>query len=169
MRIVQQGDYIQIHYVKRFPDGSVVSSRSRGDPPLGLTVGTDHRRLPGLGSGLLGSAPGDRVTLTVPAERAYGLPDPSRIRRLARERFSGHQTLTVGKWIRILDHRGRRRLVRIVEVRERVVVVDTNHPRAGQAMDLEVEVISIQGPGTGADGQSRGAGQAAGPLPGAAE
>jgi peptidylprolyl isomerase len=169
MRTVQEGDQVQVHYVKRFPDGSVVSSRSRGDAPLGLTAGTDHPRLPGLGSGLVGSAPGDRVTLIVPAEQAYGLPDPSRIRRLARKRFPGDQALPVGKWVRILDQQRRRRLVRIVEVGKRVVVVDTNHRRAGQAMDLEVEVISIQDPVAGADGQGRGAEKAAGPHPGAGE
>lgn len=154
MPTAQQGDRVQVHYVKRFQDGSGVSSRSRGDAPLELTIGTDHRRLPGLGLGLVGLAPGNHVKLSVPAERAYGLPDPDRIFRLARTRFSGRQTLPVGSWIRVLDRRGRRRLVRIMEVHDRMVVVDTNHPRAGQALELEVEVVSIQGPAAGSD--SRG-------------
>jgi FKBP-type peptidyl-prolyl cis-trans isomerase 2 len=142
MRTVEKGDRVQVHYVKRFQDGSVVSSRSRGKP-LELTVGTDHPRLPGLGLALVGSSPGSRVTLALPAEQAYGLNDPSRIRRLARNRISEHQALPVGKWVRITDVLGRRP-VRIVEVGDRVVVVDTNHPRAGQSLEMEIEVISIQ-------------------------
>ena len=153
MRTVQQGDRVRVHYVKRFQDGSVASSRSGDGAPLELTVGTDHRRLPGLGSGLVGLAPGNHVTLSVPAERAYP-PDPGRIFRLARARFPEHQALPVGKWVRIPDGRGRRRLVRIVEVRDQVVVVDTNHPRAGQALELEVELISIQPPDAAADLQN---------------
>jgi FKBP-type peptidyl-prolyl cis-trans isomerase 2 len=149
MRTVQQGDRVQVHYVKRFQNGSVASSRSRGKPPLELTIGTDHPRLPGLGSGLVGLAPGNHVTVTVPAQRAYGLSDPGRIRRLARTRFAEHQTLPVGKWVRVVDRRGRRRLVRILEVRDQMVVVDTNHPWAGQALEVEVEIIAIHTPDAG--------------------
>jgi FKBP-type peptidyl-prolyl cis-trans isomerase 2 len=154
MRTVQQGDRVQVHYVKRFQDGSVASSRSRGHTPLELTIGIDHPRLPGLGLGLVGLAPGNHVTLAVPAERAYGLADPGRILRLARTRFPEPQALAAGKWVRILNRRGRRRLVRIVEVRDQMVVVDTNHPRAGQAMELEVEVITIHAPNAEADLQA---------------
>lgn len=150
MRTVQPGDRVQVHYVKRFQDGSVASSRDRGDAPLELTVGTDPPRLRGLGSGLVGLAPGGRVTLTLAAEQTHGTFDPGRVRRLARSRFGEHQALPVGKWLRILDRRGRRRLVRIVEVGDRVVVVDTNHPRAGQPLELQVELIAIHGPDGGA-------------------
>src|SRR5262245_37804324 len=143
MRTAQKGDRVQVHYMKRFPDGSVVSSRARGEAPLEVTVGTDHPRLPGLELRLVGLAPGDHATVTIPAERAYGLADPARIRRLARTRFAEYQALPVGKWLRIPDRRGRRRLVRVVEVRGRVVVVVTNHRRAGQAVELEVELITI--------------------------
>jgi peptidylprolyl isomerase len=151
MHTAQQGDRVQVHYVKRFQDGSVASSRSRGRPPVEVTVGTDHPRLPGLGLGLVGLAPGRHVTLTVPAERASGLPEPGRVRRLARTRFPEHQALPVGKWVQLLDRRGRRRLVRIVEVRERVVVVDARHPRAGQALELDVELLAIHAPDAGPD------------------
>jgi FKBP-type peptidyl-prolyl cis-trans isomerase 2 len=142
MRTVEKGDRVQVHYVKRFQDGSVVSSRSRGKP-LELTVGTAHPRLPGLGLALVGSSPGSRVTLALPAEQAYGLNDPGRIRRVARKRISDHQELPVGKWVRITDVLGRRP-VRIVEIRDRVVLIDTNHPRAGQSLEMEIEVIAIQ-------------------------
>ena len=66
MRIVQQGDRVQVHYVKRSPDGRTVSSRE----PLQLTVGINHARLPGLGVALVGLTEGQVATLTVPPERA---------------------------------------------------------------------------------------------------
>jgi hypothetical protein len=74
MQTAKQGDRVQVHNVKRFQDGSVASFRSRGRPPLELTVGTHHPRLPGLGLSLVGLAPGNHVTVNVPAERASGLP-----------------------------------------------------------------------------------------------
>jgi peptidylprolyl isomerase len=146
MRTAQQGDRVQVHYVKRWQDGSTVSSS--GGEPVEVTVGENCRRLPGLGLNLVGLAPGNRATLNVPAEQAHGASDPDRIFRLTRKRFTDGKALVIGKWVRIPDRQGRSRLVRILEVSETAVVVDNNHPRAGQALKLEVELIAIKGPET---------------------
>jgi FKBP-type peptidyl-prolyl cis-trans isomerase 2 len=142
MQTAQPGDRVQVHYVKRFQDGAVVSSRDKG--PLELTVGVDHPRLPGLGLALVGLPPGASTTVRVAPEVAYGPPDPSRIRRLDRSRFPKDLPLLLGKWVRIPDRRGRQRVVRILEVQPEMVVVDTNHRRAGQSLELEVELLDIQ-------------------------
>lgn len=145
MQTVQKGDRVQVHYVKRFEDGSVKSSRHQG--PLELTVGVDHPRLPGLGLALVGLAAGSKTTVCVPAERAYGPPNSARVHRLARSRFPKDQPLPVGQWVRMLNRKGRPCLVRILGIRNEVVLVDTNHRWAGQAMELHIELISIQAPG----------------------
>jgi peptidylprolyl isomerase len=147
MRTAQPGDRVQIHYVKRLQDGAVASSRGRG--PIEVTVGVDHPRLPGLGMALVGLAPGTSTTVRVPPERAYGPSDPARVRRLTRARFPLDQALPVGKWVRLRDRKGRSRLVRIVEVRGETVVVDANRRGAGQALELQVELIGIQARGAG--------------------
>jgi peptidylprolyl isomerase len=141
MQTAQSGDRVQVHYVKRFQDGTAASSRDRA--PLELTVGTDHPRLPGLGLALVGLAPGASTTVRVPAEKAYGPSDPARVRRWARSRFPTDQLLAVGKWVRVSNRQGQRRVVRILEVQGPTVVVDTNRRGAGQALELEVELVGI--------------------------
>ena len=137
----QQGDRVQVHYVIRSQDGSQVSSRARG--PLELTAGVEHPRLPGLGLALVGLNTGESLTLSVPPERAYGQPDPARVRRWPRGRFPEHVALQAGKSVRFTDDRGRRRLVRIVRVGSKAVLVDTNHRWAGQTLQLHVKLITI--------------------------
>jgi FKBP-type peptidyl-prolyl cis-trans isomerase 2 len=149
MPTAKPGDCVQVHYVKHFQDGSVASSRNRG--PIELTVGIDHPRLPGLGMALVGLAPGASTTVSVPQERAYGPPDPARVHRWARTRFPKNQLLPIGKWVRISNSKGQHRLVRILEVRDKEVVVDTNHRGAGQAMELQVELVAIQAPSAGSE------------------
>jgi peptidylprolyl isomerase len=144
MEVVRQGDRVRVHYVKCFQDGSVVSSR--GKAPAEVTVGLAHPRLPGLGLALVGLAVGESRTLVVPARRAYGPYDPKRVYRLARARFAAGQELCAGTWVRVWRGR-RRRLVRIVEVRESTVIVDANRRWAGQSLELEVELLAIRGPG----------------------
>jgi carbon storage regulator CsrA len=149
MQTVKRGDRVQVHYVKRFQDGSVASSRDRA--PLELTVGVFHPRLPGLGLALVGLAPGTSTTVSVPPEHAYGLPDPGRVRHWARTRFPNDQPLPVGKWVRLPSRKGKRRPIQILEVSGQKVLVDTNHPWAGQTMELEVEVVAILDAAAGPD------------------
>ena len=146
MRTSQLGDRVRVHFVKRFEDGSVRSSRARGEEPLELTVGTAHPRLPGVDRELVGLGEGQTVAVAVPAERAYGQSDPARVRRVDRARFSADETVTAGRRARMRLSGGRSRRVRIVEVREQVVVIDTNHPRSGQRLEVEVELVAILAP-----------------------
>jgi FKBP-type peptidyl-prolyl cis-trans isomerase 2 len=139
MRVAQLGDRVLVHYVKRVQDGRMVSSRE----PLPLTVGVYHPRLPGLGSALVGLTAGQAATRSVPPELAYGLSDPKRIRRWSRQRFPKEATLRTGKLIWFTDERGRRRRVRILEADRSVVVIDANHPWAGQALELEVKLVGF--------------------------
>jgi FKBP-type peptidyl-prolyl cis-trans isomerase 2 len=142
MRTVQPGDRVQVHYVKRFQDGSTASSRQ----PVELIVGTDHPCLPGLGTTLVGLAMGEAATVTVPPERAYGMPDAARIRRWPRQRFPKEATLRAGAWVRLTTATGRGRFVRILEVQSKRVVVDTNHRGVGQSLELEVKLLAFLGP-----------------------
>lgn len=144
MQTSQLGDRVQVHYVKRFEDGSVRSSRERGDAPLEMTVGIRHARLPGLREELVGLAPGATVTVKIPAEQAFGLADPARVRRVSRSRFHKDVALVAGRRVWMRGNRGKPRAVRVVEDRGAVVVVDLNHPRCGQSVELEVELVTIR-------------------------
>src|SRR5262245_30499634 len=143
MRTAQPGDQVSVHYVKRSENGGIVSSRGRA--PMVLTVGTEHRRLPGLATALVGRRAGERIRVLVPAEQAYGLPRPERVRRLSRARFPKGHDLTVGSRVYVAGRNGAR-LVRIVAVRDDGVVVDANHPWAGQSVGVEARIVSILGP-----------------------
>lgn len=142
MRTTQVGDRVQVHYVQTFENGSVRSSRTAG-PPLDVTVGTDHRRLPALGLGLLGLTAGQVVVLDVPAERAYGLHDPQRVKRVSRARFEADKDIVPNQRARMRLSRGRTRVVRVLEVGDGAVVVDLNHPQSGLSMRLEVELVAV--------------------------
>jgi FKBP-type peptidyl-prolyl cis-trans isomerase 2 len=123
-------------------DGTVRSSRSAGVSPLEVTAGPAHKLLPGLEQGLFGLAEGQVVKLEVPAERAYGPHDPDRIKRVSHARFAEGEVVA-GKRVPMRLSKGRSRRVRIVEVIGDSVVVDLNHPRCGQSVRLEVELLTI--------------------------
>jgi peptidylprolyl isomerase len=141
MRTAQAGDRVLVHYCKQFSDGTSRASRSHA--PLEITVGAAHPRLPGLGAALIGLAPGERMQLRLPPEKAYGPVNPARIRRWSRARFPQEGALPIGRWLPVVDRRGRRGRVRVLEVSGSTVVVDTNHPHAGQALVMDVELVGF--------------------------
>ncbi len=142
MRTSQVGDRVLVHFVKRYADG--VMKTSSDAAPLGVTVGTRHPRLPGLGGELVGLRAGDAARFTVPADRAFGPGDPARVVSVSRSRFAADAALTPGRPVRMRLSDGRSRRVRVVEVRGTKVVVDANHPRCGEALDLEVRLVAFE-------------------------
>ena len=153
MQTTQLGDQVQVHYTKKYTEGSVRSSRTRGDAPLEVTVGTDHPRLRGLGLALVGLAEGQTVTVHVPPDLAFGVPDPDCVHRVDRSRFHADEDLTLGRRVWMRMRAGRTRRVRVLEVQGQVVTVDTNHPRSGQSLELEVELVAILAPSPNATRQ----------------
>jgi FKBP-type peptidyl-prolyl cis-trans isomerase 2 len=148
MPTAQPGDRVLVRYTIRPEDGAPAFRRPGS--LLELTVGADHPHLPGLA--LAGLAPGDRVALAVAPGQAYGPYDPARIYRLSRARFTGCPPPVPGKRLRITDGRGRRRRVRVLRADDRAVLVDTNHPLAGRALNVEVEVLAVRPAGAPARG-----------------
>lgn len=142
MRTCQVGDRVLVHFVKRYTDGVVRSSPEAA--PIGLTVGTRHPRLPGLGGELVGLTAGDSARFTVSADRAFGATDPARVVFVSRARFAADATLTPGRPAKMRLTGGRSRRVRVVELRGKEVLVDANHPRCGQALDLEVKLVAFE-------------------------
>ena len=66
--------------------------------------------------------------------------------QIPRARFPVNQSLVAGRLVRLQMRSGRIRVIRIVEVGERTVTVDTNHPRCGQSVELEAEVVAVGEP-----------------------
>ena len=69
---------------------------------------------------------------------------PGLIKEIPRAKFPKRLTLRVGKRLTALSTwTGRRRRVKVVEIKPKSVVVDGNHLLAGKVVELEVTLISV--------------------------
>ncbi|MBC7180997.1 MAG: FKBP-type peptidyl-prolyl cis-trans isomerase, partial [Roseovarius sp.] len=75
MTQVKPGDTVRIHYTGTLADGATFDS-SAGRDPLEFTVGSGQI-IPGLDAAIPGMAVGEKKTVEVPADMAYGQPDPN--------------------------------------------------------------------------------------------
>jgi len=139
MRRVQDGDAVTLHLVARLAGtGAIIDATRDAGQPLSFVVG-QHTVVPGLEEAVIGLAPGESRTVAVEPERAFGLRDERLVMEI--ERDSIPPEAAVGDLLRI-DNRP----MSLIEMTGSFVVVDGNHPLAGQALSLEIELVEITGP-----------------------
>ena len=144
---VSAGKYVTINYTLR-TNGTIRHIRSAvwGDEPLAYQHGSG-RLLPGLERALEGKVEGERFVVTLPPEDAYGARDKALQQRVPVETFGGVDQIEAGMcFLAHSDDDRRVENVMVTEVDEDngFVVVDTNHPLAGMALEFEVCVVSVR-------------------------
>ncbi len=138
MRRVRDGDSVTLHLVARLASsGEVIDATRDAGQPLSFVVGR-HAVVRGLEDAVIGLAPGESRTVFVEPERAFGPRDERLVMEIERDRIPAEAE--VGDLLRV-DNRP----VSLVEVTGSFVVVDGNHPLAGQALTLDVELVEIAG------------------------
>jgi FKBP-type peptidyl-prolyl cis-trans isomerase SlyD len=102
-------------------------------------------RLPGLVNGLQSVQVGEKRTIAVPADHAYGIYDPELIIELRRSELAYGDRITRGSQIlRRHGHSSEERLFRVIRLDGDSVIIDGNHPLAGHDLVFEVEILSAR-------------------------
>lgn len=141
MTQVKKGDTVKIHYTGTLEDGSTFDS-SEGREPLEFTVGSGQI-IPGLDEALPGMEQGDKKTVAVPADQAYGQVDPNARQAVPRADIPADIPLEVGTRLQVQTPQGHVMPVTVVEVTEDQVVLDANHPLAGKDLTFAIELVSV--------------------------
>jgi FKBP-type peptidyl-prolyl cis-trans isomerase SlyD len=92
--------------------------------------------------GLAGSVVGARLNLKVPSRDAFGPRDPSAVVEIDRDEFPSD--VAAGDRFEAEREDGNVLVLQILEVAEDHVVMDTNHPLAGQDLTFELEVLAVR-------------------------
>ena len=141
MSTVKLGDRVRVQYLGFLPDGRSISKSTQREV-LAFTVGSEQV-IPGISFGVVGMAVGDQKRMTLSAEQAFGPVDAKLRKEVSRKRLAPTMELFVGKRLLAIGARtGRKRRVNVVELRPESVIVDANHPFAGQAVEVEVQLVS---------------------------
>jgi FKBP-type peptidyl-prolyl cis-trans isomerase SlyD len=98
--------------------------------------------LAGLAKGLQNLKKGEKRTISLSAEEAYGLYDTQKIILFPRKKMDDQ--LAIGESITIVGKSGVRRTYRIVQFHDDMVSLDGNHPLAGQDLIFEIEAIAAR-------------------------
>ena len=140
-KMIEKGNKVKIHYTGTLEDGTVFDS-SEGKDPLEFEVGTGQV-IAGFDEGVIGLKKGDKKTINIPADKAYGQYDEKRMGEYPRANVPKDMELKVGAKMFLQSPEGGVALATIKEIKDVVVVLDLNHPLAGKDLTFEVEVIEV--------------------------
>lgn len=87
--------------------------------------------------------PGEKKTVELPCEKAYGKYKKSLVLRLKRKKLKLSEEPEPGKYLKISLKEKEMGFAKVLKVTGSSIVVDANHPMAGEDMVYELELIDI--------------------------
>ena len=143
MQQVKNGDKIKVHYHGRLTTGETFDS-SEGRQPLEFEVGSGMV-IKGFDEGVMGMKVGEKKTVNIPADQAYGEKSPEMMIEFPKSQFPAEIDIQVGTQLMMSSASGQQFPVKIAEVKEDSVILDANHHLAGEELIFDLELVEIVG------------------------
>ena len=138
---VKKGDTIRVHYTGKLEDGQEFDSSLKRDP-LQFEVGTGSM-IKGFENAVVDLKPGDKKTVTIVPEEAYGERDENLLIKMPKKSVPEGVTPEVGMRLQIANQQGQAVPVVVTEVLDDSLRLDANHPLAGKTLVFDIEVVEI--------------------------
>ncbi|MDE1860226.1 MAG: peptidylprolyl isomerase [Candidatus Micrarchaeota archaeon] len=138
--IVANGDTVQVYYMGKLSNGTVFGSNF-GQQPLTFTVGA-NQVIPGFDQAVIGMKLNSTKSVTIPPDQAYGAVKPSLIVQVPLAEF-GNQTVKAGMVVTRTEN-GQQIQGLVTAVNGSNATLNFNSPLAGQTLNFEIKVVSIQ-------------------------
>jgi len=120
----------------------VVDSSKEGGP---LDYLQGHANIiPGLEREIEGMKVGESKSVLVAPEDGYGLIEPEAILEVDRDEFPPDVPMEIGVELEITDDEGDMMFATIIEIGNKIVKLDTNHPLSGKELSFDVTVAGLR-------------------------
>lgn len=141
MTQAKNGDTVKVHYTGTLEDGTQFDS-SIGSDPLRFTLG-QGQLIPGFEKSVTGMAVGDKETITLPPEEAYGERREDLMVTIQKSQLPQETEPHVGMMLQAEQQDGSVVNFVIDEIGETTVNLDANPPLAGKTLIFEIELMEI--------------------------
>ena len=140
MKKIKNGDTVNVNYTGKLEDGTIFdSSLVEGRTPLKVTLGL-NQLIKGFENGLIDMSEGDKKTIEIEPNEAYGEHNPEMIIEIPSTNVP--PDVQVGQMLQGNSPQGPIN-VKVLEIKDEFVVLDGNHPLAGKKLIFDLEVVGI--------------------------
>ncbi|MBV8389364.1 MAG: peptidylprolyl isomerase [Mucilaginibacter sp.] len=130
-------------YVKEDNGAEGLVESATEEQPLVFLYGAGQM-LPKFEENLSELSTGDPYEFRLAAEDAYGQYDDEAVASLPKEMFQGTDIPEIGSTLPLQDNHGNHFQGQVVSVAEDSVIVDLNHPMAGQELHFKGKIINVR-------------------------
>lgn len=142
MSQVKENDTVKVHYTGKLKSGQVFDSSLEREP-LEFTLG-QGMLIPGFEKAVIDMKVNEKKTVDIPSAEAYGDVRQELFHKVEKAQLPEEIKPEVGLGLASRDAQGNEHQFRIVEVNEDHVIVDGNHPLAGQELVFDLELVEIK-------------------------
>lgn len=142
MSKVKENDTVKVHYTGKLANGEVFDSSADRDP-IEFTLG-EGQIIPGFEKGIVDMAVEEQKTITVPVEEAYGERREELIQEVPKDQLPPEIKPEVGMALMSRTPEGQELRVTVAEVKDNSIMIDANHPLAGEELTFEVQLVEIK-------------------------
>ena len=135
MAEAKSGDNVKVHYKGTLDNGTEFDS-SEGKEPLEFTVGA-NQVIPGFDNAVAGMNIGDKKTVNIPVDEAYGPRREDMLAIVDIGQFPENITPEIGQELQLTNENDELIMVKIVEINEKDVTLDANHQLAGENLTFD--------------------------------
>lgn len=133
---------VSMNYTLKDEKGNILDT-SEGKEPLDFLYGKGMI-IPGLEKALEGKEKGDSLKVTVEPEEGYGTYNEQAIGEVSKDNFQEGMEPTVGMQVQAQDPNGNVQIFTITEIKDETVMLDGNHPLAGQTLYFDVDIADVR-------------------------
>ena len=130
-------------YVNQEDGSEALVESATQEQPLVFLYGVGQM-LPKFEEHLSALATGDDYEFRLTAEEAYGQYDDEAVANLPKEMFAGNDLPEIGSVLPLQDNQGNHFQGQVVSITEDAVIVDLNHPMAGQALHFKGNILNVR-------------------------
>jgi peptidylprolyl isomerase len=141
MAAAKDGDTVRVHYTGKLDDGSVFDS-SAAREPLEFELGSGQV-IAGFDDAVRGMAPGEERSVTIPTGQAYGERRDELMMVVPRGDLPVEIDPQVGQQLQ-LSQGDQSFIVTIAAMDDAEIVLDGNHPLAGEDLTFELKLVDIK-------------------------
>lgn len=141
MEKINQNSTVTVNYTGKLEDGSIFdTSLVEGREPLKAKLG-EGQLIPGFESGLIDMTIGENKTIEINPTEAYGEYNDELIVEVPKNNVP--ENVEVGMMLQTFGPMGPS-IVKVLEIKDEVIVIDANHPLAGKKLIFELEVVGVE-------------------------
>lgn len=141
MNKVKENDTVKVHYTGKLVNGQVFDSSLEREP-LEVALG-QGQLIPGFEKGLIDMAVNEKKTITIDKQEAYGEVNEQLFQKISKSQLPEDLKPEVGMGLVGANAEGQQQQFRVAKVEENDIILDANHPLAGQDLVFDVEVVAI--------------------------